>query len=166
MRWGELVILVVMLSPAIGLFVLAMVPSSKVKIILPKRKPKAEVDPWAGWKAIKANLDASRKAEHDDWQTDFNRLVQDTCAHSFPATSQNPTYFTCYKCGYEEPWEFVEDGCGCHFTEVKTLSSPFPEYNVTFRYGNCVWHGVDWENFGKQSDRSNKPFKSVKELTR
>ena len=133
---------------------------------LKSKTKRAEVDPWATWKAIKANLDKGRAKEHADWQEDFNRLVRATCVHSYPATASSPTYYTCIKCKYVEPWEFVENGCGCRFESHKSLSSPFPEYTVTHRYGNCKWHGVDWPNFNKRSDRSNKPFKSVKDLTR
>lgn len=145
----------------LGLLTLLLPDPVKLGRRLAQRKPRAEVDPWAQWKAIKSNLDASRKKEHEDWQDDFNQLVRATCVHSYPSTSHNPTYFTCAKCKYEEPWEFVENGCGCHFTSDRRLDSPFPEYTVTFRHGNCVWHGIDYANFGKWSDRSNKPFKSV-----
>jgi len=130
---------------------------------LAKRKPREEVDPWADWKAIKANLTKGREKEHADWQEDFDRLVRATCVHSYPSTGSKPTYYTCYKCGYEEPWEFVEDGCGCRYENVMTLSSPFPEHKVIYRYGNCKWHGIDYP-VNRHTDRSNKPFKSTKEL--
>lgn len=127
-----------------------------------KRKPKPEVDPWASWKEIKANLDASRKAEHDDWQTDFSRLVQATCAHSYPATYSRPTYYTCLKCKYVEPWDEPHEGCKCRYETVTTVASPFPEYHVTHRDWECKWHGVDWP-INKRSDRSNKPFKNAED---
>lgn len=122
---------------------------------------RAEVDPWATWKANKAKLDKGRALEHELWQEDFYRLVRTTCAHSYPATSQSPTYYTCIKCKYVEPWEYVEDGCICNFETVTTLSSPFPEYNVIHRHANCKWHGVDWP-INQRTDRTNKPFKSWK----
>lgn len=152
------------LSGSLLVGIINYMPGHKVKVVMPKRKPRAEVDPWAGWKEIKANLDASRTAEHKVWQEDFDRLVQASCAHSYPATGSSPTYFTCWKCKYEEPWDGPHEGCTCTYETVTTFSSPFPEYRVTHRHGNCMWHGLDWENFGKHSDRSNRPFKSVREL--
>ena len=133
---------------------------------LKSKAKRAEVDPWATWKATKAELDKGRIKEHTLWQEDFDRLVQATCVHEYPATGHNPTYYTCYKCKYVEPWEFVENGCGCRFDSQRSLTSPYPEYTVTYRYGNCKWHGVDWDNFSKRSDRSNKPFQQAKELYR
>lgn len=141
-------------------FVVVMATMPGPKLVLPKRKPRPEVDPWATWKETKATLDKARVKEHEEWQSDFNRIVQATCEHSYPATSQNPTYFTCWKCEQEEPWEYHE-GCTCIYDTMTTLTSPFPEYLVTHRSGNCKWHGVDWDNYRKRSDRSNKPFKSA-----
>ena len=149
-----------------GCWVLTTPWARRVYRKLKPRHQRAEVDPWATWKATKAELDAGRAKEHADWQEDFNRLVRATCVHEYPATSSSPTWYTCWKCKYEEPWEFVENGCGCHFTSHQSFTSPYPEYTVTHRHGNCKWHGVDWPNFNKRSDRSDKPFKNVKELYR
>lgn len=125
-----------------------------------RRKPRAEVDPWAGWKAIKSKLEVSRKAEHEGWQEEFDRLAQALCAHSYPATSQAPTYYTCLKCRYEDPWDEPHEGCICRYELTTTLASPFPEYRVTYRRMNCKWHGVDWP-INQRTDHSNRPFKGV-----
>lgn len=139
--------------------VICNIADGVIKLPKRKRKPRAEVDPWATWKARKAELDTGRIKEHADWQEDFDRLVQSTCVHSYPATGSKPTFYTCLKCKYEDPWDEPHEGCICFYETVTTLSSPYPTYNVTHRHGNCKWHGIDWP-INQHTDRTNRPFKS------
>lgn len=163
MEWVGWVIFLVMWAGLSGICVWVLPDPVKLGRKLALRRVKAEVDPWASWKEIAANVKSLHEAEHKSWQDDFDHLVQTSCVHSYPATGSRPTYYTCLKCKYEEPWDGPHEGCICHYETVTTLYSPYPEYNVLHRHGNCMWHGIDYP-VNRRTDRSNKPFKSVKEL--
>lgn len=146
---------------------LILMASSKrmhFKLTIPARKPKAPIEAWATWKTAKATLAKYRAAEHKDWQDTYDLLVQATCVHEYPGTSQSPRYYTCWKCNQEEPWEWRE-GCICHHETILTMDSPVEEKVCTHRHGNCKWHGNDYENLNKRSDRTNKPFKTGAEIS-
>lgn len=97
--------------------------------------------------------------DHANWQEAYNLLVRATCVHSYPATGHKASYAICGNCGYEEPWEWCE-GCTCVTQSSIRLTDAVGRNILLHRSGTCIWHGIDWGNFGKYSDRSNKPFSS------
>jgi len=139
------------------------------------RKPKVEVEPeepFADFKRYAAEHRRFRDEAHAEWEKEAKALLQKNCEHIY----HHQNWYTCYKCGLEEPWEYKDD-CTCYHETTHTISSARPTYSVIRRSANCVRHGRDYTYFplserkagpyGYQNDRSSTwGYQRVAEIQR
>lgn len=97
-------------------------------------------------------LEQVHDEDHAVWLEEYKAILQRDCDHLY----HNQNWYTCYKCGQDEPWEY-RAGCSCQKQECQNISDPTPWYILTRRSPSCTVHGKDYKLM-PVSDRKVRPF--------
>lgn len=146
-------------STGVLLYLLMAGARKLARVILGRNKPKlktkgktpiAQQDLYsiaAREKALKVRS-AANKAQRDEWNSTYRRLIEQTCDHTYDM--HHARWWVCTKCFYEKPW-YYKDGCSCVTYTMTSYNGRYDEEYLRHRSGTCNVHGRDIEQYKKEA---------------